>query len=453
MRSLLLFILVLFNLNAFAQDSVAVIAVGQAELDKDKMVIDDPEMKSLSGAQKSLALELTDILRNDFVFYKHKFNSVEYSEKGKNSFSDPQVDKWQAGGVTYFIASQISSSGSGIEAHYKAWSTLTKKEIFNKTFSLNSGNLRSVGHQVSDQIYRSITGKPSVFSSKIVFVSDRTSARRDIEKELYIMDFDGRRVEKLTNFNSMVISPSISHDNSKIMFSLIAAKKVTSGGRTRMIKNIDLKSYDLHSKRFTTISDRPGINSGAIFGTRENIIYLTLSYTGNADIYEMNTASGAMRKVTSHYSDDVDPSLNKDGTLMSFLSNRPGRAHIYTMDPAGTEKDIKRISFVGQFNATPRFSPDGKEIVFTSWVDNGFDLYRVDSLGNNLVRLTKDFGSNEEPVFSPDGEFIVFTSKRIISRTKAVQDIYIMNREGEILGQLTQDFGRCFSPQWTNILN
>jgi TolB protein len=122
------------------------------------------------------------------------------------------------------------------------------------------------------------------------------------------------------------------------------------------------------------------------------------------------------------------------------------------MDPSTPEKDVKRISFVGQFNATPRFSPDGKEIVFSSWVDNGFDLYRIDAQGNNLSRLTKDMGSNEEPVFSPDNEFIVFSSKKMISKGKAAQDIYIMNRDGEIIGQLTQNFGHCISPQWTNLL-
>lgn len=136
---------------------------------------------------------------------------------------------------------------------------------------------------------------------------------------------------------------------------------------------------------------------------------------------------------------------------MSFLSNRSGRAHIYSIDPTGVENSVKRVSFVGQFNATPRFSPDGKEIVFTSWVDNSFDLYRISVDGNNLSRLTKDFGSNEEPVYSPDGEFIVFTSKKFISRNKSVQDLYIMNRDGEILGQLTKDFGNCFSPVWTNL--
>ncbi|HXH32350.1 MAG TPA: hypothetical protein VNJ01_16235 [Bacteriovoracaceae bacterium] len=435
---------------SFAQD--AEIAVGQAEADKDKLVIDDSEQVSLSTANKTTASELMDVLKNDFSFYKHKFNSVEYSDKGKNSYTLPDVEKWQAGGVTYFVASQMTNAGAELEAKFRVWSILTKKEILSKSFRVPKSSLRHTAHQISDAIYQSITGKPSVFGSKIVFVSDRSSSRKDIEKELYIMDFDGRRVEKLTNFNSVVISPAVSPDNSKIMFSLIATKKEVTKNKVRYIKNIDLKSYDLRSKTFSTLSSKPGINSGAIFSSQSNVIYLTLSYTGNADIYEMNTVSGKMRKITSHFSDDVDPSISRDGRLMTFLSTRPGRAHVYTLDPSQTEKDVKRVSFVGQFNATPRFSPDGKEIVFTSWVDNGFDLYRVDSQGNNMVRLTKGFGSNEEPLYSPDGEFIVFTSKRIISRKKAVQDVYIMNRDGEILGQLTQDFGQCFSPQWTNIL-
>jgi TolB protein len=448
MKLFILFFILVFQMNVFAQD--AVIAVGKAEQDKDKLVIDDPELNNLTGDQKRLSAELVELLRNDFLFYKHKFNAVEYSDKGKSSFTLPDVEKWNAGGVTYFVSSRMDNSvGSSIEANYKVWSVLTKKEIFSKKFKVTKETLRSTGHMIADGLYQAITGKPSIFNAKIVFVSDRTS-HKDIEKELYIMDFDGRRVDKLTNFNSVVISPAISADNSKIMFSLIAAKKEISRTKVRMIKNIDLKIFDLKTKKFDTVSDRPGINSGAIFGPSNDVIYLTLSFGGNADIYEMNTLSGKMRKVTSHYGDDVDPSLTRDGSLMTFLSNRPGRAHIYTMNPSDTEKDVKRISFVGQFNATPRFSPDGKEIAFTSWVDNGFDLYRIGSDGNHLVRLTKDFGSNEEPSYSADGEFIIFTSKRVINRKKAVQDIYIMNREGEILGQLTQDFGRCFSPLWTN---
>lgn len=443
----------IFNIQVYPQAPVAEIAVGNAELDKDKFVIDDPEFKALTGDQKRLASELIEGLRNNFSFYKHKFNSIDYGDKGKSSFSNPQLEKWIGEGITYFVSSEAAGKGNGVglDIRFKVFSVITKKEIFNSSFKVDPATVRASSHQISNAIYKAITGKESIFNSKIVFVSDRTSVGRNIEKELYLMDFDGRRVEKLTNFNSMVLSPSVAPDNSKIMFSLIATHKVKSDGKVRMIKNIDLKAYSLATKKFTTLSNKPGINSGAIFSANEDVIYLTLSYTGNADIYEMNLSNHKMRKVTSHYADDVDPSITKDGSLMSFLSTRAGRAHIYVMDPKGTEKDIRRISFVGQFNATPRFSPEGKEIVFSSWVDNGFDLYRVGIDGNNLVRLTKDFGSNEEPIFSPDGEFIVFTSRRPVSRHEAIQDVYIMNREGEILGQLTKDFGHCFSPQWTNI--
>jgi TolB protein len=449
MKFFLIFFILLFQFSAFSQD--AVIAVGKAEQDKDKFVIDDPEINNLTGEQKRLSAELVEILKNDFVFYKHKFNAVDYLDKGKNSFSFPDVEKWNAAGVTFFVAGRMDNgAGQSITANFKVWSVLTKKEIYSGNFKVKKETLRPDAHKIADTLYRAITGRPSIFLSKIFFVSDRTSGK-DIEKELYIMDFDGRRVDKLTNYNSVVLSPAISSDNSKIMFSLIERKKELSRTKVRMIKNIDLKMLDLKTKRISTLSERPGINSGAIFGPDNNIIYLTLSFSGNADIYEMNLSSGKMRKVTSHYGDDVDPSITRDGSLMTFLSNRPGRAHIYTMSPTDTEKNVKRISFVGQFNATPRFSPDGKEIVFTSWVDNGFDLYRIGADGNNLVRLTKDFGSNEEPSYSPDGEFIIFSSKRMRTKTKAVQDIYIMNREGEILGQLTQNFGRCFTPQWTNL--
>ncbi len=445
MKLILFFIL--FQLPLFAQD--AVIAVGQAEQDKDKLVIDDPEVTNLTGEQKRLSAELVEILRNDFIFYKHKFNSIDYNDKGKNSYSYPDLTKWQVSGITYFIAAKMDNGpGQTVDANFKVWSVLGKKEIFSGNFKVGQSTLRPVAHQIADTLYRAITGKNSIFNSKIFFVSDRTSSK-DIEKELYIIDFDGRRVDKLTDFNSVVLSPSISPDNAKIIFSVIAQKREFANNRSRLVKNIDLKMLDLRTKKLTTVSDRPGINSGAIFGSSQEIIYLTMSYGGNADIYEMNISSGKMRKITSHHSDDVDPSVNRDGTLMTFLSNRPGRAHIYTSNPADTEKDVKRISFVGQFNATPRFSPDGKEIVFTSWVDNGFDLYRISADGNNLVRLTKDFGSNEEPSYSPDGEFIIFSSKKMAGRRKAIQNIHIMNREGEILGQLTQNFGHCLSPQWT----
>ena len=114
-----------------------------------------------------------------------------------------------------------------------------------------------------------------------------------------------------------------------------------------------------------------------------------------------------------------------------------------------SEQKFKEINAAYQFLTDPKKESSVlEEEHFNVGFQNPFDFFRrAAGAGFNV-----NFGSNEEAVYSPDGEFIVFTSKRVLSKTKAVQEIYIMNRDGEILGQLTQNFGRCYSPQWTNIL-
>ena len=262
-------------------------------------------------------------------------------------------------------------------------------------------------------------------------------------KELFSVDFDGRNLTRLTYHNGIVISPSVSSDGKKVLYTLIRT------GRGR--KNLNLYSMNLKNRRQRIISSRKGINSGAIFTSDGSRIILTLSHTGNAEIYEINLSNQKLRKITHHFGVDVDPDLSKDGKVLTFLSSRSGKAMIYLADPSGKEKNVKRIGFVGQFNATPRFSPEGNEIVFSSWMDNSFDIFKIKKDGSQIYRLTKNFGSNEEPTFSPDGEFIAFSSLKLKKRKRlSVQNIYIMDRDGGIKGQITRNIGFCTTPRWYN---
>lgn len=426
---------------------VSVVAVGAAQDEKDRVAFGQVEgFSSLPKSARAVMQEIEALLKNDFAFYRHRLEGVELS----TPVTAPQWEAWSGFGYTHVVALKVNAKGAGVELTGEIWGVAGRRSVGKATITATSSQARSEGHRLADAMFRLITGRNSIFLKKIVFVSDRASFGRDTRKDLYSMDFDGHQVERLTHYNSTVISPAISPDNRRIIFSLVEEHAARHGHKTVLTKNIDLKELDLATKKTHTVSGLPGVNSGAVYSHDGKSIYFTLTTSGNADIYEMSLAGGRPRRITQSQAEDVDPTITSDGHLMSFLSNRSGRAHIYITDPRGTEKDVRRISFVGQFNASPRFSPDGKEIVFVSWVDNAFDLYRVDGQGGNLVRLTKDSGSNEEPWWSPDGEFIIFTSQKVINRHQALQDIMIMNREGEILGQLTQGFGRCFSPRWSN---
>lgn len=445
MKFLIVLISLMFSVSTFAQDdNVAVVAIGEATIDKDKMVIQDPYMVgALTAAQKNAASELVKLLRNDFSFYQKKFFLVEAAPNNTATRQPTNYDYWNSKGVRFLGTATVEkSAGENMKATVIFEDIKTKKQIYNSTATMTIASLRRLGHEMANNVYKQVIGKNSIFTSKITFVSDRNTRGKRTVKEVYMMDFDGKNVTQITNHGGIVMSPTMSADGKYLVYSLIS-----NSGKKR---NNDLYLMDMRSHETKVISNKEGVNSGAVFLSGGKSIAFTLTNSGNAEIYEMNIETKELRNITKHFSADVDPSITADGTLMTFLSDRPGKAMIYTLDPRGTELNVKRISFVGQFNATPRFSPDGKEIVFSSWLDNSFDLFRISSDGNGLSRLTKDFGSNEDPTYSNDGEFIAFTSQRVISRTKADQNIYVMDRDGGILGAITSGFGNCISPRWYN---
>lgn len=445
MKNLFLVLVLLFSSTVvFAEGELTIVAVGEATLDKDKMVIQDSYFpSSFSGAQKSAAADFAQLLRNDFSFYQKKFFLTTAAPNNTATRPVTNYDYWSQKGVRYLGTVSFEKSAEGMRANVIIEDIKERKQIINEKETMTLSTVRRAGHRLADLAYQKMMGKPSIFNSKIVFVSDRNSRNGRMVKEVYMMDFDGRNVNQLTNHGGITMSPAMSPDGKYLLYSLLPAHDSKR-------RNHNLYLMDIRTKETKIISDREGINSGAIFLPDGKTIALTLTVSGNAEIYKMSIDSGALKKVTNHFASDVDPSVNQDGSMMTFLSDRPGKAMIYTLDPQGEEKSVKRISYVGQFNATPRFSPDGKDIVFSSWVDNSFDLYHISATGEGLQRLTKDFGSNEDPTYSNDGEFISFSSQRVISRVKAEQNIYIMDRDGAILGAITTNFGNCLTPRWYN---
>ena len=423
---------IIFFLCPSKGSDVPVVAVGEASLAKETIVFESPHPKnSLHASRHKEEQELFQLFVNNFRYYQKRF-SVETTPFTNKTVS---YDMWEKKKTDYLIRFDFSL-GKSLFYRVVGYDIGKKKEFFSSKGLIEKKNLRSHGHEISNMIYKKITGKDSIFNSKITFVSDRTGF-----KELYITDFDGGRMHKLTNHRGLVISPSISNDGKRIVYSLIKGKR----GR----QNIDLYIYYMDKKKSEKVSSFKGINSGAIFTPDGNNVLLTLSFTGNAEIFKLHLNTKRLQRITRHYALDVDPSLSMDGTKMAFLSSRPGKAMVYIMDPREMEKDVKRIGFVGKFNATPRFNPDGSEIAFASWSGKGFDIYRMSANGTGLVRLTRDFGSNEDPSYSSDGEFIVFSSRKRLSRKKTIHNLHIIDRDGGLIGSLTRGFGNCITPRWS----
>lgn len=101
----------------------------------------------------------------------------------------------------------------------------------------------------------------------------------------------------------------------------------------------------------------------------------------------------------------------------------------------------------------PSFSPDGKQIVFTTsryqqpGQSNNFEIAVMNVDGTNVRRLTTSPGMDTEPVFSRDGKRIAFSSDR---GGNDDLDIWVMNVDGTNLVQLTNTPDAETEPSWSH---
>ena len=183
-----------FSFQTFSQEGLTIVAVGDATREQDKIYFDGPYIKGLmNNIQIRMAEELMELFRNNFAFYKKSF-TVEKGSAHKGNMSGVKYQRLMSQGIQFLLRIEIEAKGqSGLSYWFEFYRTSSEEMIYSKNGSLNSINLRDVGHSLSDSAYRTITGKESIFGSKILFVSDIGSTRSNIVKELYIMDFDGRR--------------------------------------------------------------------------------------------------------------------------------------------------------------------------------------------------------------------------------------------------------------------
>ncbi len=124
------------------------------------------------------------------------------------------------------------------------------------------------------------------------------------------------------------------------------------------------------------------------------------------------SAAGAARRVTETTDQwNFEPHVSPDGASVAFVSTRSGDEQIWTQGLDGGAP-ARRTSFDGARLETPRWSPDGKRIVFSARLAGRADIYAVDASGGVAERLTRESSDAVLPSWSADGRSIDFASRR-----------------------------------------
>ena len=162
--------------------------------------------------------------------------------------------------------------------------------------------------------------------------------------------------------------------------------------------------------------------------------------------YQDAASSDAARMIAHKFADEIIFRLGGGiagiaESKVYFVSNRSGHKEIWAMDYDGANQHA--VTHLGSISLSPRVSPDGSRIAFSSMTKTGWEILMYSLELNRLVAFPRFGGTNLSPAWSPDGTKLAFSSSR-----SGDPEIYTVDSSGANLKRLTSFKGPDVSPAW-----
>ena len=145
------------------------------------------------------------------------------------------------------------------------------------------------------------------------------------------------------------------------------------------------------------------------------------------DIYTADADGSNLERLTHYGTYTTEAVLSPDGRRMVFTSLKDGDLELYTMNVDGT--DVRRLTNRAGYDGGAWWSPDGTQIVWRAWHPEGdalveyrqllaqglvrpsrMELWVMNADGSGQRQVTALGGANFGPSWTPDGRQIIFSS-------------------------------------------
>jgi len=188
-----------------------------------------------------------------------------------------------------------------------------------------------------------------------------------------------------------------------------------------------------------------GGNAQAAFtGANGKIVFVSNRAQGVQDIYSANPDGTARVNLTRHPADYRTPRWSADGRRIVFTSDRGGDGlHIFTMNADGS--NVQQLTSGNTRDTSPAFTATG-DIVFTRGSFANRSIYGMHADGSSLRDLTPDSLDNSGPAPAPAGPLVAF------ARYDGVhQRIFTLNMNSGQMKQVTSPSGAYddAQPNWS----
>ncbi len=143
----------------------------------------------------------------------------------------------------------------------------------------------------------------------------------------------------------------------------------------------------------------------------------------NGDLWLLPSVGGEAIRLTSTPATEDWPRWSPDGRRLVYFSDEKGNQDVFTLDLSTHER--KAVTSNAADDSFPSFAPDGRHVVFTSNRAGNKDLWTADLDTGEEKALTRDPKDDDDATCSADGRWIAFDSGRGGS-----QGIWVMPASG-----------------------
>jgi len=279
-------------------------------------------------------------------------------------------------------------------------------------------------------------GSTPNLSGVLAFYSDR-----DGNPEIYVMNIDGSRLERLTNDPGFDDSPALSPDGRQIAF--LTARHDPDPQFPNLKYELYVMNADgSHQHRLTTTEaaeDHPAWSPDGRW------ISFDADYDGDGfcEIYIIQPDGSSLTRLTFGAYNDQFADWSPDGRQIAFSSDRNGNWDIFIMSSDGSGQQA--LTGSSNWELFPAWSPDGNQIAFNGLIprSRNTDIFLVNADGTGQAQLTDSPGFDENPVWSPDGRQIAFQTQR-----GGNFELYVLNPDGSGQRPLAEHPADELWPSW-----
>ena len=222
--------------------------------------------------------------------------------------------------------------------------------------------------------------------------------------------------------------------------------------------NMDIFLLEISSNKIINLTRDYYVDTLPVFShDGRYIAYLSHERGGRyyENLFIISVDGRVKRRITRDYFKIVSHSFSPDDSEILFVKYMPYHSAISVVDIHSS--GVRDLTNFDYSNRSPSYNNDGRKIVYVSDIRGSFDVWMMDSDGNNKKMIFESPGLEYNPRFTPDGKGIYFTSDFVFRKGKAVEGntIYLYNLEtGEVIDLLDEKFDCkkffCFNPRFSD---